>query len=515
MSIRKRLASFILLMTGLLLVIGGVSWLGSRTIVNAFRGSMEAMDSLNAIRDFRSSVRQQKASLSQYLLLGDAQELLKFEEASRQAKAVLDDYSKQNGGRVPAWHADLSDLFQNSNEAAKKATVLYEKGLIAKAYDETTSNLFPKFQTFFDRVNQLEKDHSAMAAAQFETSRLLSDRAGIVVFIVVLFAVILGVVLFRTLYQAVMRPLEVLKKGAEEFGRGHWDHRIELMISNEFGELAKSFNTMAENVKQLQLQAVHMDRMSAVGQLAGGVAHEINNPLTGVLGQAQILLAKLPETDPSYAQLKKIEQAALRCKKIVRGLLDFSRPGQATFEDIDVNELLIVTMDLCEADMKGTRVNMDKRFGKNLPRVQGNASELQQVFLNLINNAIQAMPQGGTLTLETRTHSRPLAIMDRRQGGHPKTASGPWVEILVRDTGIGISQDHLNRIFEPFFTTKEIGKGTGLGLSVSMGIVRKHGGDLTVESDGLSHGACFHFSLPVKGAFVHGGARSALMEGAA
>ncbi len=117
---------------------------------------------------------------------------------------------------------------------------------------------------------------------------------------------------------------------------------------------------MAENVKQLQLQAAHMDRMSAVGQLAGGVAHEINNPLTAVLGQAQILLAKLAPTDPAHAQIAKIENAALRCKKIVRGLLDFSRPSQAAFEEIDANSVLASTLDLCEADLK--KVEMMK-FG--------------------------------------------------------------------------------------------------------------------------------------------------------
>src|SRR5213075_3289404 len=105
-------------------------------------------------------------------------------------------------------------------------------------------------------------------------------------------------------------------------------------------------NTMAENVKQFQAQAVHLDRMSAVGQLAGGVAHEINNPLTAVLGQAQIMLAKTDEGDPNYAALKKIENAGLRCKKIVRGLLDFSRPSQTAFEPIDVNDIVKSTLDL-------------------------------------------------------------------------------------------------------------------------------------------------------------------------
>jgi two-component system NtrC family sensor kinase len=238
--------------------------------------------------------------------------------------------------------------------------------------------------------------------------------------------------------------------------------------------------------------------MSAVGQLAGGVAHEINNPLTAVLGQAQILLAKLKETDPSYGNLQKIEQAALRCKKIVRGLLDFSRPNQSTFESVEVNTVLQATLDLCEADLKRGGVVVDKRMAKTLPSISGNASELQQVLLNLVNNAIQAMPRGGTLTLETRPHNEALTIFDRRKNVPPRKVQGPWVEIVVKDSGIGISRDHLPRVFEPFFTTKEIGKGTGLGLAVSMGIVQKHGGDLRVESAGLNRGAAFLLTLPVR-----------------
>jgi two-component system NtrC family sensor kinase len=150
--------------------------------------------------------------------------------------------------------------------------------------------------------------------------------------------------------------------------------------------------------------------------------------------------------------------------------------------------------------MKGAKVIVERKFAKTLPRVEANASELQQVLLNLINNALQAMPRGGTLTVETRTHNHSLTFVDRRKGAPPYTANGPWVEILVRDTGVGIPKDHLSRVFEPFFTTKEIGKGTGLGLSVSMGIVRKHGGDLSVESAGLNKGAAFRLTIPVKGA---------------
>ncbi len=499
MSIRRKLFSFIAVMTIFLLVNGGMLFVGGRIIVGAFRHSLEAANSLNTIRELKTHMYRQRASLNQYLLVGDSSELINFEEASKQSAKTLENIKAQYS-RVPEWYTDLSNRFTSTRMIADQVTLFYKQGNKSRAYDEATGKLLPKFQELFDAVQSLEQQKEKEARELFIAARSWSDRTGFFVLVIVGVAFLIGIILFRSLYNSVMQPLEILRQGAAEFGKGHWDHKIDLSTRNEFGSLAGAFNTMADNVKQLQEQAIHMDRMSAVGQLAGGVAHEINNPLTGVLGQAQILLAKTAPEQPAYAQLKKIEAAALRCKKIVRGLLDFSRPGQIKFDDVDINEILTQTMELCEADMKGAKVILEKKFAKTLPKVEANASELQQVLLNLINNAIQAMPRGGTINLETRTHNMPLTFVDRRKGAPPYTANGPWVEIAVRDTGIGIAKDHLSRVFEPFFTTKEIGKGTGLGLSVSMGIVRKHGGDLSVDSAGLNKGATFRLTIPVKGA---------------
>lgn len=497
MSIRKRLASFIILMTGLLVIMGGLLFVGGPVIIGAFRHSLEAMNSLNSIRELRSHVLRQRASLNQYLLVGDQQELLYFDEELSGSRKIIET-AKSNSSKGNSWVMSVEALFLECNKSAERVEQLYKQGNKSKAYDEATSKLYPVFGKLLERVNALEAEKSDEVKRMYSAATNMSEKAGMVVVVVLGLALLMGIILFRSLYRSVMNPLEKLRRGADEFGKGHWDFKIDTVMGQEFGLLAKSFNAMADNVKQLQEQAIHMDRMSAVGQLAGGVAHEINNPLTGVLGQAQILLAKTPESAPAHQSLKKIEQAALRCKKIVRGLLDFSRPTQVKFEDIDANELLLQTMDLCEADLKGARVVVDKKFAKNLPRMEGNPSELQQVLLNLVNNAIQAMPNGGTLTIETRSHNKQLIVIDRRKAVPPKTESGPWVEIVFRDSGVGIAKEHLTRIFEPFFTTKEIGKGTGLGLSVSMGIVRKHGGDLSVESPGLNKGASFRLTLPVK-----------------
>ncbi len=472
--------------------------MGRPIIEGAFRRSLDAMYSLSAIRELRSLINTQKVAISRYLLLDDPNEKLNFEESARGAKKKIEELTRQYGNNPPEWFKEFSKMYIDTSSLAVRVAEDYKRGQKALAHDEFGSRLTPMFKTLFQKVDALEKEKSTEADDTFNKVRSIMEKGGEAVTMMFIFTVLIAIFLFRSLYRSVLTPLEALKKGTEEFGKGHWDHRIDLAYKNEFGALAKSFNTMAENVKQLQMQAVHMDRMSAVGQLAGGVAHEINNPLTAVLGQAQILLAKTPEQDATHGSLKKIENAALRCKKIVRGLLDFSRPSQISFESMDINEIVRATLDLCEADLKRAKVNIDKRLAKTLPKIQGNSSELQQVLLNLINNAIQAMPRGGALVFETQTHKRPLRVLDRRKGAPPKMIEGPWVEVKVSDTGIGIAEEHLNQIFEPFFTTKEIGQGTGLGLAVSMGIVQKHGGDLRVESEGMNRGATFYLTLPLK-----------------
>lgn len=492
MSIRKKLASFMLLMTGLLVLVGGLLIVSGPIIIGSFRQSLVSMNDLDQIRQLKSLVGRQRSALNQYLLVDDPQELLNFQEAMRGAQQQIKSLSEANNQADTRWVKDLAKLFQEADLAAQRVMGHYKKGNKVMAFDEAASI----FGNLSDTIAALEKEKSAESQALFERIASLTRRVESMVFVALLMAGLFGLILFQSLYKSVMKPLEILKKGTEEFGKGHWDFRINLPSSNEFGSLAVSFNNMAENVKQLQLQAIHMDRMSAVGQLAGGVAHEINNPLTAVLGQAQILMARMSETDSSYSQVQKIEQAALRCKKIVRGLLDFSRPSQTTFEQMDLAGVISATLDLCEADLKRSRVVVEKKWSRT-PLVEGNPSELQQVLLNLINNAIQAMPRGGTLAMDMRAGNEPFNFTDRKTG-RPRTIRGQWVEITVKDTGVGIAKEHLTRVFEPFFTTKEIGKGTGLGLAVSIGIVQKHGGDLRVESGGLNRGSTFTITLPVK-----------------
>jgi signal transduction histidine kinase len=204
--------------------------------------------------------------------------------------------------------------------------------------------------------------------------------------------------------------------------------------------------------------------MAAIGQLAGGVAHEINNPLSVILGFAQGAERRLAEEDPIRRPIQAIVREAERCKNIVRELLVFSRTSKNEHLPTDLNEVVHSTAILLRSRAKTQRITVSTKLVVHPAVIEGNVTQLQQVVVNLGNNAMDAMPSGGTLTLRT--------LEDPEQG----------LVLEVADTGTGIPAEIRARIFEPFFTTKEVGKGTGLGLSLVWEIVEQHGGRVEVES---------------------------------
>jgi PAS domain S-box-containing protein len=257
---------------------------------------------------------------------------------------------------------------------------------------------------------------------------------------------------------------------------------LELTASkNAMLNMLEDLDESNRELKALQSQLLQAEKMSAVGRLAAGVAHEINNPLSGVLGFAQVLLQEIPEANDWREDVKKIEEGARRCKKIVSNLLTFSRQQEFNLELADIGEVIDSTLSLCENQILLENIRIIKDYEKKLPKLRINIPQMEQVFLNLITNAIQAMVQGGELNISTRLGN-----------------GGNSVEISFADTGKGIEKENLSKIFEPFFTTREVGKGTGLGLSVSYEILKKHNGSIRAESEGEGKGARFTVVLPVE-----------------
>ncbi len=234
--------------------------------------------------------------------------------------------------------------------------------------------------------------------------------------------------------------------------------------------------------KATEQQLVRSARLAAVGEMAAGVAHELNNPLTTVAGFVELVLEELPPDWPQRADLELVLREARRARSVVRNLLDFSRPTENMRVRTDMNELIGDVLTLVQHLVRTLGVELRIQLWEDVPWVSVDPNQIKQVLLNLVHNALQAMPHGGVLTVQSAQKRR------RKQR---------WLTVRVEDTGVGIPQDNLSRIFEPFFTTRPVGSGTGLGLSVSYGIIKEHGGFIEVES-APGEGSCFTIWLPVE-----------------
>ena len=228
---------------------------------------------------------------------------------------------------------------------------------------------------------------------------------------------------------------------------------------------------------RLEDQLVENDKLTSVGLLAAGVAHEVNTPLAVISSYSQLLRKQIGSDDARIKLMDKIINQTFRASEIVNNLLSFSRTNATEFVELDVHQVIAETVSLLDHQLKSAGIRLEREFSAQAPLAFGNAGKLQQVFLNLILNSKDAMPGGGTLRLRTDTSEAKLQV---------------WIE----DTGVGIKEADIKKIYDPFFTTKEIGKGTGLGLSVTYGIVQEHGGDISVESR-PGQGTSFRLELPL------------------
>ncbi len=235
--------------------------------------------------------------------------------------------------------------------------------------------------------------------------------------------------------------------------------------------------------ERMEEQMSQTEKLTSLGLLAAGVAHEVNTPLAVISNYIQMLAKQMPEGDPRQSIIEKIVKQTFRASEIVNNLLNFSRTGAAEAADIDVNRVVEETLSLVAHPLKASQIQVVKQLGEPLPAVRGSANKLQQVFLNLFLNARDAMPSGGMLEVRTVAHNGS-------------------VEIEVADTGAGIPREHIHRIFDPFFTTKASGRGTGLGLSVSYGIIKEHSGKIDVRST-PGKGTSFHVEFPAVRKAVH------------
>ncbi len=289
-------------------------------------------------------------------------------------------------------------------------------------------------------------------------------------------------------HRLVELPVAALVEGTRRVSEGDLGMSIPFIGRHELGELAKAFNEMIHHLAETQRQLAQADKLASVGRLAAGLAHEINNPLTGVLSYASLLRKRMEHDPPACEDLDVIVRETVRCRGIIRGLLDFARPTAPARKPMDLDEVVRRSVSVVMTQLSLNHVVLSLDLAADLPTVEADANQIQQVVVNLLLNAADAIgTEGGSIRATTRRG--------------PSSS----IELLVEDSGRGIPPEDLPRIFEPFFTTKG-NHGTGLGLAVSWGIVEAHGGSLEVQSE-PGHGTRFTLRLST-GAESEGGSPS-------
>jgi two-component system NtrC family sensor kinase len=322
---------------------------------------------------------------------------------------------------------------------------------------------------------------------------------------------ILGVAILSAAFVQHMLggPLRALTEGTQRLGSGELGYQIRLRSSGELGELANSFNTMSCQIKKAdgeinawartleerveqktrelsgaQEEMLRVERMASIGKLAAVVAHEINNPLAGILTYSKLLKKRLGrEVEPNaenISMLDLMESESRRCGEIVKNLMTFARPTSMNMEPSDLNAVIDRCVRLVQHQLTLKNIELHLDVNKDLPSVRCDPGQIEQVILALVMNAIDALPNGGNLSISSR-----------------RAESSGGFQIEVRDDGVGIPREVLTKLFEPFFTTKEHGRGLGLGLAISRNIVDRHGGRIEVQSE-PGRGTTFTVTLPLQ-----------------
>ncbi len=317
--------------------------------------------------------------------------------------------------------------------------------------------------------------------------RVIHRNALLSFFLITVGAIVVSLGVCYLFIESTMKPIGVLVAATKKLAGGNLTQQVHLKSAPpEIAALGNAFNFMSNSISErdrelrnrAEEEIMKSERLAMIGQLAAGVAHEINNPLGSILLLNRLVLNKCPPDTVMLENTRRIEREVKRCQNIVQGLLEFARQREPETKTIDLNTLLDKTIALVENQSMFHNISIIKAYKTDLPPVAVDPSQIQQVIMNIVINAVDAMEGWGTLTLMTKADE----------------VSGT-VEACFQDTGCGMKKETLDRIFEPFFTTKDIGHGTGLGLSISLGLVQRNGGTIMISSQ-PGEGSCFVVALP-------------------
>jgi len=463
-------------------VMGGISFYGLRDLGNANRQLHEISRSLEAVRELEVTLGKFMAPLSEAALSDVKREDPSFNHLTAQVESRLRTCADA------ACHGAARRPSEMAASLAAYITLIKQRATALMRLDENASPA-DKIRLLRD-VNQLALDASAqlermsatlvsrVEALQAQSLRI-DQRLRRLMIASLLSIILIAVAIACLVAGRVLKPIRELVMGTGEVMKGNLSYRVPVVEKDEIGGLAQSFNTMAQEIqehrqhleKRIQAKTVELQRaqdsllqsekLASIGLLAAGVAHELNNPLTSILMNVNLLMEEVDEGSDLYGELRRISDDTVRCKRIIDDLRDFSRRHELEIRSCDLNEIVRKAVALILHQAKHSAITMKQPEYGPLPSVSCDPGRLQQVLMNVLVNAIQAMPNGGSLAVRTAVRET-------------------FAEIAIEDTGIGISYEARGKIFDPFFTTKP--DGTGLGLSIVYRIMEEHGGRVEIES---------------------------------
>jgi len=385
--------------------------------------------------------------------------------------------------------ADTSRMYETFYSGVVSAKLLYgsgrnltsaERAKIARMQHESRKILF--------HINDLNDRLGRSFSGKLEKAEGQANDAWRTSWVTfqILFALGAVLCLFVVYYthRSILRPVMELRDATSVISEGDLTRRIPVTGSNEFQQLADSFNRMTERLMEHQRRLIQVEKAAGIGRLAAGIAHEINNPLAVILGYAKMMLRDMPSDTPDYEALKSIEDEAHQCKRIVEGLLDLARPSSGGDETVDVDELIEEVMSLADILNRTKGVRVEKTINTQPVTLYAGSARLKQIAVNMLMNALEAVQGKPRPSVKIRAWFKRKSTTDGRSG-----------ELVLEfsDNGRGIDEDDQNRLFEPFFTTKP--SGTGMGLAITYSIVSTFDGTISVNTE-KGKGTTFTVRLP-------------------
>ncbi|MCF8159509.1 MAG: HAMP domain-containing protein [Polaromonas sp.] len=458
-------------------------------------GKQQGIERLRVISKDGTIIHSNRKSEIGYSVEQQDEPCIGCHQTSEPLKRVADDKRWQVFSNPDGTHRVLTSMHAIRNEPTCASASCHEHpasqsvlGIVDIAYS-------------LEEIDQSMREHALhIAAVSFGFILLLSLSVGYL------------------LQRMIYLPLKDLEDGAKKISSGQFDQAIPVRSADEFGRVAGSFNDMTADLRRARAELNELiqeleskveerskellmaraevaqgEKLASIGVLAAGIAHELNNPLTGVLTFTSLMRKKVLEGSEDAEDLDLVIRETKRCASIIRRLLDFAREKVPVKGFFNLNQVLEDTVRFVERPASLQKIVITMDLDPDLPQIWGDADLIKQVVMNIMVNAQQAIDGAGTIAVVTRAY---VAKTSQETG----KKSTPMVELAIKDTGCGIPEANMQRIFDPFFTSKEVGKGTGLGLSVSYGIIKAHGGEIKVASV-VGQGTTFRILLPITSPF--------------